>query len=95
MPAIFDAGVTGGAGRRLVAVYYTVNLVVTCLVALALVLTGVLWVVGGDAVGWLAVVLGPAVCLAWLLRVRLAAELAVARFDIRADLRELRDHHTG
>lgn len=90
LPALADAAVSGYAGRRLIAVYYAVNLVVTTLVAVAVVLLGVLSAVDGNPLGWLAVVVGPILCFLFLLAVRLRLEVAAARFDVRDDVAAIR-----
>ncbi|HIW62814.1 MAG TPA: DUF4282 domain-containing protein [Candidatus Stackebrandtia excrementipullorum] len=90
LTALGDAGVTGYAGRRLIGACYAVNLVVSALIALAAVLMGTLTVVEGDPLGWLAIVLGPALCLLFLMSARLRLEAAAARFDVRDDVAAIR-----
>lgn len=90
LPALTDAAVTGYAGRRLIAVYYAVSLVVTALVAVAAVLLGAVNVVDGEPLGWLLIVVGPILCFLFLLAVRLRLEVAAARFDVRDDVAAIR-----
>jgi|GEM_PF-4127729 len=90
--ALVDAGFAGLAGRRLVSVYYSVSLVLTALFAAGFVLVGVLAVIGGSSLGWLAIVIGPLVCLVALLATRLWLEVAAARFDTRDEVVAIRRH---